>query len=122
MPACEWDSAWSSRWPRRPSRGGGRKLHRPPRPAPAPPRARGHRHAWFSRCPTSTARALAFAWPVEGPVISTFGQRRSGWHGGIDIKAPPGTPVWAAAGGVVIASGVEAAYGLVVKIEHGAAS
>src|SRR5262249_895201 len=57
---------------------------------------------------------VAFTWPVEGPVVSTFGQRRSGWHGGIDIKAPLGTPVWAAAGGVVIASGMEADYGLVV--------
>jgi murein DD-endopeptidase MepM/ murein hydrolase activator NlpD len=62
--------------------------------------------------------AVPFAWPVEGPVISSFGQRRSGWHGGIDIKAPLGTPVWASAAGVVITSGVEAAYGLVVKIEH----
>lgn len=61
---------------------------------------------------------VPFAWPVEGPVISTFGHRRSGWHGGIDIKAPLGTPVWAAASGVVIASGPEADYGLVVKIEH----
>jgi len=51
-------------------------------------------------------------------VISTFGQRRSGWHGGIDIKAPLGTPVQAAAAGVVVASGTEARYGLVVKIEH----
>jgi murein DD-endopeptidase MepM/ murein hydrolase activator NlpD len=68
--------------------------------------------------PDFDSALVAFAWPVEGPVISTFGQRRSGWHGGIDIKAPLGTPVWAAAGGVVIASGVETAYGLVVKIEH----
>jgi murein DD-endopeptidase MepM/ murein hydrolase activator NlpD len=68
--------------------------------------------------PDFDSAILAFTWPVEGPVISTFGQRRSGWHGGIDIKAPLGTPVWAAAGGVVIASGVETAYGQVVKIEH----
>lgn len=68
--------------------------------------------------PDFDSAAVAFGWPVEGPVISTFGQRRSGWHGGIDIKAPLGTPVWAAAAGVVIASGVESDYGLVVKIEH----
>jgi murein DD-endopeptidase MepM/ murein hydrolase activator NlpD len=68
--------------------------------------------------PDFDSAIVAFTWPVEGPVISTFGQRRSGWHGGIDIKAPLGTPVWAAAGGVVIASGVETAYGQVVKIEH----
>ena len=59
-----------------------------------------------------------FTWPAEGPVISTFGHRKSGWHGGIDIKAPPGTPVQSAAAGIVVVSGVEARYGLVVKIEH----
>ena len=37
--------------------------------------------------------APLFLWPADGPVISTFGHRRSGWHGGIDIKALPGTPV-----------------------------
>ncbi len=57
-------------------------------------------------------------WPAEGPVVSTFGHRRSGWHGGIDIKAPLGTPVQAAAAGVVVTAGVETSYGLVVKIEH----
>jgi murein DD-endopeptidase MepM/ murein hydrolase activator NlpD len=87
-----------------------------PRPA-APASARPPTRLVLA-VPDFDGAALAFAWPVEGPVISTFGQRRNGWHGGIDIKAPPGTPVWAAAGGVVIASGVEAAYGLVVKIEH----
>ena len=68
--------------------------------------------------PDFNGSAPAFAWPAEGTVISTFGQRKSGWHGGIDIKAPLGTPVQAAAAGVVIASGVETGYGLVVKIEH----
>jgi murein DD-endopeptidase MepM/ murein hydrolase activator NlpD len=57
-------------------------------------------------------------WPAEGPVVSTFGHRRSGWHGGIDIKAPLGTPVQAAAPGVVVTAGFETRYGLVVKIEH----
>jgi len=62
--------------------------------------------------------ALPLGWPAEGPVVSAFGHRRSGWHGGIDIKAPLGTPVQAAAAGVVVTSGVETRYGLVVKIEH----
>ena len=61
---------------------------------------------------------LPIGWPAEGPVVSTFGHRRSGWHGGIDIKAPLGTPVQAAAPGVVVAAGFEPRYGLVVKIEH----
>jgi murein DD-endopeptidase MepM/ murein hydrolase activator NlpD len=68
--------------------------------------------------PDFDSMIVPFTWPVEGPVISTFGHRPSGWHGGIDIKAPLGTPVWAAAGGVVIASGLETSYGFVVKIEH----
>lgn len=62
--------------------------------------------------------ALQIRWPAEGPVVSAFGHRRSGWHAGIDIKAPLGTPVQAAAPGIVVASGSETRYGLVVKIEH----
>ncbi|HEY3064387.1 MAG TPA: LysM peptidoglycan-binding domain-containing M23 family metallopeptidase [Methylomirabilota bacterium] len=61
---------------------------------------------------------LPFAWPVDGFVTSMFGRRRSGWHRGIDIKAEPGAPVLAAAGGIVVASGIESTYGRVVKIEH----
>lgn len=68
--------------------------------------------------PDFDSDVLPLGWPAEGPVISTFGHRRSGWHGGIDIKAPLGTPVQAAAAGVVVTAGVEARYGLVVKIEH----
>jgi murein DD-endopeptidase MepM/ murein hydrolase activator NlpD len=59
-----------------------------------------------------------FAWPVEGPVSSTFGRRRGGWHRGIDIKAGQGAIVFAAAAGTVVASGTEPRYGRVVKIEH----
>src|SRR5438477_56516 len=60
----------------------------------------------------------AFAWPVEGPITSTFGRRRTGWHRGIDIKAARGAAVFASASGLVIASDVEPRYGRVVKIEH----
>ena len=92
-----------------------------PRPSPAVRPAVGSARAptrLVLAVPDFDSTIVPFTWPVEGPVISTFGQRRSGWHGGVDIKAPLGTPVWAAAGGVVIASGVETSYGLVVKIEH----
>jgi murein DD-endopeptidase MepM/ murein hydrolase activator NlpD len=68
--------------------------------------------------PEFDSDTLVLGWPAEGPVVSAFGHRRSGWHGGIDIKAPLGTPVQAAAAGVVVVSGVESRYGLVVKIEH----
>jgi len=62
--------------------------------------------------------APAFAWPVEGPVTSTFGRRRQAWHRGIDIKAERGAVVFAAAAGLVVVSDVEPRYGRVVKIEH----
>ncbi|PYM15186.1 MAG: hypothetical protein DMD81_15745 [Candidatus Rokuibacteriota bacterium] len=45
--------------------------------------------------------APAFAWPIEGALSSAFGRRRNGWHRGIDIVAPPGAPVLAAASGLV---------------------
>ena len=59
-----------------------------------------------------------FLWPVEGGVSSTFGRRGRAWHRGVDIVAVEGSPIYAAAPGVVIASGPEPRYGLVVKIEH----
>jgi murein DD-endopeptidase MepM/ murein hydrolase activator NlpD len=61
-----------------------------------------------------------FAWPVDGVVSSNFGRRGRGWHRGVDIAAPAGAPISAAAGGLVIASGIEERYGRVVKIEHDA--
>lgn len=59
-----------------------------------------------------------FAWPVDGAVSSNFGRRWRAWHRGVDIVAAEGTPIHAAAAGVVIASGTESRYGRVVKIEH----
>jgi murein DD-endopeptidase MepM/ murein hydrolase activator NlpD len=59
-----------------------------------------------------------FQWPVVGPVTSTYGRRSRSWHRGIDIAVEAGTPIVAAAAGMVIASGVEARYGQMVKIEH----
>jgi murein DD-endopeptidase MepM/ murein hydrolase activator NlpD len=61
---------------------------------------------------------ITLAWPLPGPVISTFGQRSRGWHAGIDIKAEVGTEIFAAAPGTVLYSGWIRAYGQVVKIQH----
>lgn len=61
---------------------------------------------------------ISLVWPIEGPVISTFGQRSRGWHAGIDIKAEVGTEIYAAAPGTVVYSGWIRSYGQVVKIQH----
>jgi lipoprotein NlpD len=61
---------------------------------------------------------IALAWPIEGPVISTFGRRARGWHAGIDISAELGSPILAAAPGTVLFSGWIRAYGQIVKIQH----
>ena len=82
-----------------------------------PARSRGPRGLELA-VPDFVEAAPPFEWPVEGPVTSTFGRRRSGWHRGIDIKADRGTVIFAAAPGVVVTSRTERRYGRVVKIEH----
>lgn len=63
--------------------------------------------------------------PVEGPVGSGFGFRedpltgRTALHTGLDFPSDVGTPIRAAAGGVVVAAESDAAYGLAVQIDHG---
>jgi len=59
-----------------------------------------------------------FSWPVTGEVSSRFGPRQGRVHDGIDIVAPHGTPVVAAADGQVIFSGVLRGYGRVVIVRH----
>jgi murein DD-endopeptidase MepM/ murein hydrolase activator NlpD len=59
-----------------------------------------------------------FAWPADGSVSSRFGPRGNSNHDGIDISAPEGTPVRAAADGVVIYCDVLRGYGNVVIVDH----
>jgi len=64
-------------------------------------------------------------WPVEGRVASSFGERQDpingegAFHSGIDIDAPYGTPVRAAADGTVETAAMAAGYGREVVIDHG---
>lgn len=59
-----------------------------------------------------------FGWPVDGGYISdTFGSDRN--HKGMDIAAPAGTDIYAAADGVVVAAGWNTGgYGYFVMIDH----
>ncbi len=63
--------------------------------------------------------------PVSGRITSRYGPRRLAsevrvrTHAGIDISAPKGSPVVAAAPGTVIHIGIKGAYGKVIEIDHG---
>jgi len=58
-------------------------------------------------------------WPVKGVVTSKFGPRGSRMHDGIDIGAREGTPVHAAASGVVVyADSRLSGYGKLIIIRH----
>ncbi len=59
-----------------------------------------------------------FIWPVEGTVTSRFGLRRRRQHDGIDISAPRGTPVKAAARGKVVYSNRLSGYGNLIIMKH----
>ena len=67
------------------------------------------------------AAATPSIWPADGTVSSRFGWRWGGsdWHPGIDIAADAGTPIMAAADGVVTSSGWNGGYGRQVMIDHG---
>ncbi len=68
---------------------------------------------------TGTPSASGFIWPVNGAVVSGYGMRWGRLHEGIDISAPSGTPIWAAASGTVIHAGWLGGYGNLVAVDHG---
>ena len=67
----------------------------------------------------STPSASGLIWPVSGPVVSPFGMRWGRMHEGIDIAVGYGTPIVAAASGVVIYAGWMGGYGNLIIIDHG---
>lgn len=58
-----------------------------------------------------------YAKPTSGRVSSCYGWRWGALHGGVDIAAPIGTPVYAATAGVVRRAGPATGFGLAVYIE-----
>lgn len=72
------------------------------------------------------AKLLPTIVPVNvGYNASTFGRRldpfsgRTAFHEGLDFSAPSGTPIVAAAGGVVVAAEYHTEFGNMLEIDHG---
>lgn len=75
----------------------------------------------FKMSKSATPLGVSLIKPVTGTISSRFGSIssvRSSAHTGLDIAAPTGTPVKAAAGGTVIWAGRKGSYGLLVVISH----
>jgi murein DD-endopeptidase MepM/ murein hydrolase activator NlpD len=60
-----------------------------------------------------------YIWPAQGSFTSGYGYRWGRMHKGIDIAAPVGTPVVAAAAGVIESAGWnDGGYGNLVEVRH----
>lgn len=70
--------------------------------------------------PQTATPSVEMKWPVQGPVLSTFGPKGQGLNNdGINIGAPKGAPVIAAANGIVAYAGNEMkGFGNLVLIRH----
>jgi len=69
--------------------------------------------------PGADMRLEGFVWPSKGVLTSGFGWRWGRMHKGIDIAGPIGTPVVAAADGVIVTAGWNSGgYGYLVEIRH----
>jgi murein DD-endopeptidase MepM/ murein hydrolase activator NlpD len=69
--------------------------------------------------PTTGTTTIGFSWPAAGKLTSRYGRRWGRMHKGIDIAGPIGTPINAAADGMVIASGWNSGgYGNLVEVRH----
>jgi len=79
---------------------------------------RNYTRRWTEAAPPSL-------WPVAGALLSPYGMRldpfsgEGAYHTGVDIKAPSGATVHAAADGVVVRAEWFGGYGRLVIIDHG---
>lgn len=95
----------------------------PAQPVTPPPSSAGQ-IIGSSPPPTETEIAAAgrgrFVWPLQGETISGFGVKGTGQRNdGVDIRAPAGTPVRAAAAGEVVYAGNQVpGFGNLVLVKH----
>jgi murein DD-endopeptidase MepM/ murein hydrolase activator NlpD len=69
--------------------------------------------------PDAPARFTGYIWPTRGTLTSGYGWRWGRMHRGVDVAGPVGTPIMAAAPGVVERSGWNSGgYGNLVEIRH----
>ncbi|MEA5511678.1 M23 family metallopeptidase [Crocosphaera sp. UHCC 0190] len=69
--------------------------------------------------PQTPQSLTGYIWPVQGVVTSGFGKRFNKMHTGVDIAGPMGTPIFAAATGVVVFTGWSPeGYGNLVTLHH----
>lgn len=75
-----------------------------------------------TRAMPELAEGCMFLWPVRGTMTSDYGSRfifgKEGFHQGVDIAAPMGTAINAAAEGTVVFAGVKGTYGNLVILSH----
>jgi len=70
------------------------------------------------RAPTARS-PIRLAWPLQGTVGSRFGPRGSRFHAGVDLEAPTGMAVGAAAAGRITWAGPADGWGNLVVVAHG---
>ncbi|MDB9377780.1 M23 family metallopeptidase, partial [Nodularia sphaerocarpa] len=69
--------------------------------------------------PPPSTGSTSYMWPAKGVLTSGYGRRWGRMHRGIDIANATGTPIFAAADGVVQKSGWNrGGYGILVEIRH----
>jgi len=66
----------------------------------------------------SSALKAKLGWPLKGVLYGRYGVRSGRRHDGIDLSAPEGTPIGAAAAGAVIYAGEQNGYGSIIILRH----
>lgn len=84
-----------------------------PRFVPSRPNAPPPRRTW-----AGCQGKGCLEWPLRGVIYARFGKRGGEQHEGLDLAAPEGSPIGAAAEGTVIYAGEQAGYGKVVIVQH----